>query len=145
MYDFLLLVHVLSAFALLGGTAALWAVVLATRPARSLLSPATAAALLRPTTIVVIVGTLGTLVFGVWLAIYLDAYRLWDGWIVASLLLWLVGTIAGARSGKEYGAAGTAGDAAAAARVWKRGNLLAAVSTAAVLAVLVLMIYKPGA
>jgi uncharacterized membrane protein len=145
LYDFLLLVHVLSAFALLGATAALWAIVLATRPARPRLSAATAALLLRPTTVVVIVGTLGTLVFGVWLAIYLDEYQPWDGWIVASLVLWLVGTITGARSGNEYNAAGTAGDPTDAARLWKRGNALSVISTVAVVAVLVLMIYKPGA
>ena len=145
MYDFLLLVHVLSAFALLGATAALWAIVLATRPARPLLSPVTAALLLRPTTIVVIVGTLGTLVFGVWLAIYLDDYQLWDGWIVASLVLWLVGMITGERSGREYNAAGTTGDPVDASRLWKRGNVLSVISTVAVVAVLVLMIYKPGA
>ena len=145
MYDFLLVVHVLSAFALLGASAALWAIVIATRPARPLLTAATAAMLLRPTTVVVIVGTLGTLVFGVWLAIYLDQYHPWDGWIVASLVLWLVGTITGARSGNEYEAAGTAGDPLEAGRRWKRGNVLSAISTVAVVAVLVLMIYKPGA
>jgi uncharacterized membrane protein len=145
LHDFLLLVHVLSAFALLGATAALWAIVLATRPARPRLSAATAALLLRPTTVVVIVGTLGTLVFGVWLAIYLDEYQPWDGWIVASLVLWLVGTITGARSGNVYNAAGTAGDPTDAARLWKRGNVLSVISTVAVVAVLVLMIYKPGA
>jgi uncharacterized membrane protein len=106
--DFLLFVHVLSAFALL-------------------------------------VGTLGTLVFGIWLAIYLDEYQPWDGWIIASLVLWLVGTVTGARSGNEYNAAGTAGDPLDAARLWKRGNVLSAISTVAVVAVLVLMIYKPGA
>lgn len=145
MYDFLLFVHVLSAFALLGATAALWAIVIATRPARPLLPAATAAMLLRPTTVVVIVGTLGTLVFGIWLAIYLDEYQPWDGWIVASLVLWLVGTITGERSGREYNAAGTAAEPVDAARLWKRGNVLSAISTVAVIAVLVLMIYKPGA
>ncbi len=145
MYDFLLLVHVLSAFALLGATAALWAFVLATWPSRPRLSAATAAVLLRPTTAVVIIGTLGTLVFGVWLAIYLDEYQPWDGWIVASLVLWLVGAITGERAGREYNSAGTAAEPIDAARLWKRGNVLSAISTVAVVAVLVLMIYKPGA
>jgi uncharacterized membrane protein len=145
MYDFLLLVHVLSAFALLGGTAAFWAIALATRPARPLLSASTVASLVGPTTAVTVVGTLGTLVFGVWLAVYLDEYQPWDGWIVASLVLWLVGTITGARGGKEYNAAGTAATPEEVARFWRRGNVLAAVSSVAVLAVLVLMIFKPGA
>lgn len=145
MSDFLLFVHVLSAFALLGATAALWAIVLATRPARPLLTAATATTLLRPTTVLVIIGTLGTLVFGVWLAIYLDEYQPWDGWIVASLVLWLVGAITGARSGNVYNAAGTVADPVDASRLWKRGNMLSAISTVAVVAVLVLMIYKPGA
>jgi uncharacterized membrane protein len=145
VYDFLLFVHVLSAFAMLGATAAFWAITLAARPTRPLLAPETAVALVRPTTILVIAGTLGTIVFGVWLSIYLDEYHPWDGWIVASLVLWLVSTLTGARSGKEYEAAGRAGDVGEATRFWMRGNLLAGVSTVTVLAVLVLMIYKPGA
>lgn len=145
MYDFLLLVHVLSAFALVGGTVAFWAIALATRPAKPLLSMATVAALVGPTTALTVIGTLGTLVFGVWLAIYLDEYQPWDGWIVASLVLWLVATATGARSGKEYNSAGTAATSDEVARFWMRGNVLAAVSTVAVLAVLMLMIFKPGA
>ncbi len=145
VYDFLLLVHVLSAFAMLGATIGFWAITLATIPGRPLLGPTTAPALVRPLTVLAILGTLGTLVFGIWLAIYLDAYEPWDGWILASLAFWLVSAITGARAGNDYNAAGEAGDAAEAARLWKRGTMLAAISTVAVLVVLYFMIFKPGA
>ena len=34
------------------------------------------------------VGGLGVLVFGVWLALEVDGYELWDGWIIAAMVLW---------------------------------------------------------
>ena len=34
--------------------------------------------------VLVTVGSLGTVIFGVWLAISLDAYQLWDGWVLAA-------------------------------------------------------------
>ena len=42
------------------------------------------------------------LVFGIWLAIDLDAYQLWDGWILASLVLWADGGWAGGKAGKAF-------------------------------------------
>jgi hypothetical protein len=37
-------------------------------------------------------GGLATLVLGIWLAIYVDGYEVWDGWIIAAIVLWLVAT-----------------------------------------------------
>ena len=45
------------------------------------------------------VGGIGTLVFGVWLA--LDAYSLLDGWILAAFVLWAVATELGRRARTE--------------------------------------------
>ena len=47
--------------------------------------------LARVGTALVMIGISGTIVFGVWLAISLDRYQLWDGWIIAALVLWAVG------------------------------------------------------
>jgi hypothetical protein len=38
-----------------------------------------------------------TLGFGIWLAISLDAYHPWDGWIIAAIVLWAVAGGTGAR------------------------------------------------
>ena len=38
------------------------------------------------------VGGLGTLIFGIWLALNLDQYDFFDGWILLALFLWFVAT-----------------------------------------------------
>src|SRR4051812_50166187 len=43
-----------------------------------------------------------TLLLGIWLAIDLDAYHPWDGWILASIVLWAVGGGTGARVGAPH-------------------------------------------
>jgi hypothetical protein len=78
------------------------------------------------------VGGLLTLVFGVWLA--LDDYSIGDGWILTALVLWVIAAGTGVRVGMAY----DAGEAA-------RARPLYAVMTIAVLALLLVMIYKPGA
>ena len=78
------------------------------------------------------VGGLLTLVFGIWLA--LDDYSIGDGWILTALVLWAIAAGTGIRVGMAY-EAGTA----------ERARPMYAVMTIAVLALLVVMIYKPGA
>ena len=45
------------------------------------------------------------LVFGIWLAIDADGYEVWDGWVIAALVLWFVMGAFGSRTGKIYNAA----------------------------------------
>jgi hypothetical protein len=135
--DWLLSLHLLSAVLLGAALTAYWALVLGTRPALAMLTPAGADRLNRPLTVAVSIGALGTIVFGVWLAIVQDAYQVWDGWIMAAIVLWAAGVGLGQRAGKAFAAAGPL------AR--RNGVLLQASSSAAILAVLVLMIWKPGA
>ena len=71
------------------------------------------------------VGGLLTLVFGVWLA--LDEYSIVDGWILAALALWVVAAGAGSRVADS------------------RSRAPYGVMAIATLALLVIMIYKPGA
>jgi uncharacterized membrane protein len=139
VYDWLLFLHVLSASLLVGALAYFWALVIATRPGRSLFGGAVAVSLARPATVAVSVGIAGTLIFGIWLAIDVDGYELWDGWILASLALWVVGTGAGERSGRALTPVGDVYPA------WRRGVLLHTVASVAALLILVLMIWKPGA
>jgi hypothetical protein len=82
------------------------------------------------------VGGLGTLVLGVWLALYLDQYEIWDGWIIGAIVLWLVATGLG-ESVRRGLAAAQAVDSRVALMHWLR--------TLAVIGLLVLMVWKPGA
>ena len=80
------------------------------------------------------VGGLGTLIFGIWLALNLDEYDFFDGWILLALALWFVATGLGQTVQRRIGGE----DAhAIAALHWIR--------TIVVLALLVTMVWKPGA
>jgi hypothetical protein len=110
----------------------------------------------RIATVMVIAGTLGTFVFGVWLAISIDGYELWDGWIIAAIVLWVISSELGRRTGDEYAsAASRAGELAAggtesspevaAAFGASRGFWLHVATSAVILLILIIMIWKPGA
>ena len=60
------------------------------------------------------IGGLGTLVFGVWLALYVKGYEIWDGWIITAIVLWAIGTELGRRAQAGYVAAVGPGEGAAA-------------------------------
>ncbi len=143
-YDSLLFFHVAGAFLLVAAVVLFWALVVATARGDGETFGPVAATLERPANVIVVVGALATVVFGVWLAIYVDGYELWDGWILASLILWAIGTETGRRAGNVYTRANTmVGTERAAFR--RRGLLLHATSSLAFLVVLALMIFKPGA
>src|ERR1700752_3900690 len=97
--DPLLSLHVLAAFALVAAAAAGWAIYVATgggsRP-----SPVLRMA---PMGVVLgAVGSLGGLIFGVWLAIYVKGYEVWDGWVLAAIVLWAVVGQVGSQVGRRY-------------------------------------------
>ena len=142
MYEWLLFLHVLSAALLVGALASFWALILGTRPGAGRISGRSSLKLARPATIAIAVGVGGTLIFGVWLALYLDEYEIWEGWIIASLVLWVIGTGAGERSGR---ALTPVGDEFPSRESRRRGIILHTVASVAALAILVLMIWKPGA
>jgi hypothetical protein len=127
-YEWLLFLHLLAAFLLVSGLVAYSVLVLAGggAPVSRALGP--------PALALWNAGGLGTLVFGVWLALNVDGYELWDGWIIAAIVLWLVASGAGGqleRSVREGMFTGT----------WR----LYIVMALATLALLVDMIWKPGA
>jgi hypothetical protein len=140
LYDWLLFLHVLSAFLLVGAMTTFWALVVATRPNAPMLTQDAAGVIARPTNVVVIAGTVGTLIFGIWLAIDHDDYQVWDGWILAALVGWAISGWLGDQSGKAFTRAmdGSLGHR-------RRGLLFHTASSVVVLVVLVLMIFKPGA
>jgi uncharacterized membrane protein len=106
LHDWLLFLHVLSAFALVGAEvlftfliAALWRTDLPSDIAR-------VSGISRLGTALVGAGSGGTLVFGVILAFEADSYAIWDGWIIAALVLWVAFNEIGRRTGKAYDAVG---------------------------------------
>jgi hypothetical protein len=130
-YDWLLFLHVLSAFAIVGSVVVFTVVVLGARGASG------RAPVLRLTPVarrLWDVGGAGTLVFGVWLAIDLDQYGLFDGWVLAALALWAIAAAGGIRLGQLLQSDRPSGT-----------SLPYAVMTIAVAALLVVMVYKPGA
>ena len=143
-HDWLLFFHVGSVFVLGIALVGFWAVVVAgVRPAGG--DPqALALTIVRPANVLVAVGAIGTLVFGVWLAIDRDEYSIWDGWIITSLVLLIVGIGCGQLSGMAYQQA-VEREGAEAATLRRRGLLLHSLASILYLVILVLMIYKPGA
>ena len=139
-YDWLLFLHVLSAFMLVGALTTFWTLVVATRPTAPVLSQNAAGAIARPTNVIVIAGTVGTLVFGIWLAIDSDNYQVWDGWILASLVLWAVDGWLGNQAGKAFTLA-----MEGSLEQRRRGLVFHTAATVVVLVILILMIFKPGA
>jgi uncharacterized membrane protein len=143
-YDWLLFLHVASVFVLGMAMIGFWGTIaIASHPFGGNPSDV-ATTVVRPANIIVGPAALATLVFGVWLALYVDGYALWDGWILTSILLWVVAVVAGTLSGRMLaGAMERPAVEAAAAR--RRGMLLHGLSSLTYIAILVLMIYKPGA
>jgi hypothetical protein len=85
----------------------------------------------------------GLFVFGVWLALYVDDYEIWDGWIVGALVLFGAASLFGARARTQALArVGAQADSAAGARQVTAWHWL---RTLALVGILVLMVWKPGA
>ena len=153
-YEWLLLIHVGGAFAVLAG--ALFAAVLnlaalrRDRPGEIALL----LGLIRVGVVLIVLGMLVTLVFGFWL-IDETAYEAGDAWISAALVLWvatlLLGGLGGRRDRKtralaeQLAAQGNAPSAELQARLRDPVSLVLSYGSGVlVLAILVLMIWKPG-
>ena len=155
--DWILALHLLSAFLLMGAltifSVAFVVIRGADTPGRVLaLGPAVLVAQRA-----VLAGVAGTFVFGVWLAISNDGYALWDPWVILGLVGWAIATAIGSHSGgllmpaferaEELAADGKDGpdaDLAAAVRL-PRAHTLHWVMIAVTVLVLADMIWKPGA
>ena len=125
MYDWLLFFHLLAAF-LLAVTVVMYSAVA--------LGASASGRMLFVADRCWDVGGLGTLVLGIWLALHLDQYGFFDGWIIGAIVLWVIATGLGETVRKRL----AEGEAAAVTTMhWLR--------TLTVLGLLVLMLWKPGA
>ena len=98
----LLAFHVLSAFAYIAGIVLFWILVVAVRKIDAPEGTIRMESIVKVGNAVVGAGACGTLLLGVWLAFKLDSYAIWDGWIIAALVLWALAAAIGQRTGAEY-------------------------------------------
>ena len=136
MYDWLLFLHVLSAFALVATVVIFSAFALGTATDSRLLAVGNGLWNL---------GGLGTLVLGIWLALYVDGYELWDGWIITAIVLFAIATELGRRAQLGYTPVAGGGETGAATTGAPPAALMHWLRSLVVLALLVVMFYKPGA
>ena len=134
MYDTLLFLHILGVFALVAGIVMESAFVLGGPYNRRTLGVSG---------ILTAVGGSAALVFGIWLAIYVKGYELWDGWILGALILFLAAM--GISSIPEKALKEAAGDEPAGASIPSRAAMIHWLAVTLVVLILVLMIWKPGA
>lgn len=135
MYDTLLFLHVLAAFALVTTVIIFSAFALGASPDARVLTVGNA---------LWTIGGLGTIIFGVWLALYVQGYEIWDGWIITAIVLWAIGTELGRRAQAGYMSVAAGGDGSASAET-RQAATMHWLRSVVVLALLVVMIYKPGA
>lgn len=155
--DWLIALHVLSAFAYAAGLVLFWVLVVAVRRTDTPEGTSRMGPVVKVGNAAVAIGAGGVIVFGVWLALSYGGYDLWDGWIVAAIVLFAISLAVGKRTGDAYmegmkkaeelQAAGQAGPSPELLALNRTSGGLAMQALASVLFVLLLvdMIWKPGA
>jgi thiosulfate reductase cytochrome b subunit len=155
--DWMLALHVLSAFALVAGIIFFWVLIVEVRrtdtPDRTLrLGP-----LSRVAEAAVGIGMGGTIILGIWLAFSVGGHDIWDWWIIAALVLWAVAAefgrrtsaayVAGVKKAQELQAAGQTGPSAELLAINRTstGLLMQTLVSIVVLLIILDMIWKPGA
>jgi hypothetical protein len=155
--DWLLALHLLAAFALVSALVLFWVMIIAVRSTDTPEATIRMAPVSKIGSAAAGIGGIGTIVFGIWLAFSVGGYDVWDGWIIAAIILWFLATGLGGRTGKEYtlgmkkaeelrtaGETGPNAELLALNRT-QRGLVLHAVVSVLTLLILVDMIWKPGA
>ncbi len=155
--DWIFALHLLTAATLVGSLVMSWIVVVALSSVETADETLNLNRVAQVGTATTVVGLAGTIAFGLWLAILHDAFHVWDGWVIVAILLWAIATMALLRSFVEYakpaeraralvasGQTGASADLAALNRT-RTGLLLRALASAAVVLIVIDMIWKPGA
>ena len=155
--DWILALHVLSAFAYVAGIVLFWVLVVAVRQADTPDGTIRLEPVVKVGNATVGLGAGGTIVLGIWLAFSIGGYDIWDGWIVAAIALWLISAEIGRRTGAAYmlgmtkaqelqtaGQTGSSAELLALNRT-STGVLLHTLTSVVVLLILIDMIWKPGA
>jgi hypothetical protein len=154
-YDWILSLHLLSAFAVASALVLYSVLVFSGRRMTSLEQTRTLFRVAPIGTILIIVGALGTIILGVILA--LDSgdrdFHIWDPWIIAGIVLWALMTGVGQRTGAYYSGVeelSKSSDSGTEAAVLDRlkastGSNLHLLTVALFLLIVLDMLFKPGA
>jgi uncharacterized membrane protein len=155
--DWMLALHVLSAFSWVAGMVLFWVLVVAVRSVDTPEGTIRMEPMAKVGNAAIGIGMVGTIVFGLWLAFSVGGYEIWDGWIIAALVLWVFSGALGQRTGAAYmegmnkakelraaGQTGPSGELLALNRT-STGALLHVLSSVVVLLVIIDMVWKPGA
>ena len=155
--DWMLALHVLSAVALVAAMILFWVLIVAGRRTDTPEGTLRMGPVTRVAGAAIGIGMGGTIALGVWLAFSVGGYNIWDGWIVAAIVLWVVAAAlgqrvntayeAGVKKAQELQAAGQTGPSAEllALNRTSKGLALQFVVSIVVLLILIDMIWKPGA
>jgi hypothetical protein len=155
--DWVLALHVLSAFAYVAGLVLFWVLVVAVRRADTPEETIRMEPMVKVGNVAVGIGAGGTILLGIFLAFSYGGYDIWDGWIIAAIVLWVAAAAAGSRTGNEYmkgmrkaqelQSAGRTGPDAELLALNRTSNgvLFHALTSALVLLIVLDMIWKPGA
>lgn len=155
--DWVLALHVLSAFAYVAGMIVFWVLIVAVRKTDTPEGTIRMEPVVRVGNAAVGIGAGGTIVLGIWLAFSFGGYDIWDVWIIAALVLWAIAAEFGRRTGaaymqgmtkaKEQRTAGQSGPSAELLALNRTSNgvLFHALASVVVLLILIDMMWKPGA
>jgi hypothetical protein len=155
--DWLLALHVLSGFAFVAGIIFFWILIVAARRIDTPEATLRLGPLTRVADAAIAVGAGGTIFLGIWLALSVGNYDLWDWWILAAIALWILATALGQRAdvayvpavrkAQELQAAGQTGPNTElhALNRTSNGLVLQAAISVIILLIILDMIWKPGA
>ncbi len=155
--DWVLALHVLSAFAFATAVVLFWILILAVRRIDTPNERVRLESVVNVGNAAFGIGSVGTIVFGIWLAFSVGGYDIWDGWIIAAIVLWVLSMPVGRRTGEAYargavkarelrdtGQTGPSAELLTLNRT-SEGVLMHFLTSVAVLLILIDMIWKPGA
>jgi uncharacterized membrane protein len=152
-FDWMLALHLIAAFSVAAAFVVFSVIVYAGRRMQTLEETRILFRVAPVGTALVIAGAVGTLVFGIILALDGNGLHIYDGWIIAGIVLWVAVTGVGQRTGAYYTdvekLAGS-NDPGVEAEVLARlraptGAMLHLATVALFLLLLIDMLFKPGA
>jgi uncharacterized membrane protein len=155
--DWMLALHVLSAFAWVAGMVLFWVLIVAVRQTDTAEGTIRMEPIAKVGNASIGIGMGGTIALGLWLAFSVGGYDVWDGWIITAIVLWVISAPIGQRTGAAYlqgmnkarelqkaGQGGPNAELLALNRT-SNGVMLHFLGSIVVLLILIDMIWKPGA
>jgi uncharacterized membrane protein len=155
--EWMLALHVLSAFAYIAGLVVFWVLIVAVRKADTADDTVRLEPVVKVGNAAIGIGAGGTILLGIWLAFSYGDYDIWDPWIIIALVLWVAAAAVGQRTGMAYmegmnkavelrtaGQTGPNAELLALNRT-QSGLAMHALATLIVVLIVLDMLFKPGA